>query len=383
MPCLALVLESGVTNMTLKRTISGMIGTGSLAHNRREFIAENVDPNRVQLNICYQNENLKEVYKELFDEAVERYNIGKRKDRQITNYYEKIRQGKQEKLFHEVIFQIGNREDMAVGTAEGDLAVKILDEYVKDFQKRNATLRVFGCYLHQDESTPHLHIDFIPYVTDWKGKGMDTRVSLKQALKSLGFQGGNKHDTELNQWMNHEKKVLAEIAKQHGIEWEQKGTHEEHLDVYKMMIKEEFCRKQISQAVREIMNTKNGAVLWHCTEGKDRCGLLSATILFLLDVSEDDVMEDYLKTNKAAITRVEKLKKKLHLAGLHREKIEKIEGYFVAKEEFLNAALKTMKEEYGSINQFMIKGLNISMQQKEEYQCTGSALSGRSDKHGQ
>ena len=77
--------------MTLKRTISGMIGTGSLAHNRREFIAENVDSDRVQLNICYQNENLKEVYKELFDEAVERYNIGKRKDRQITNYYEKIR----------------------------------------------------------------------------------------------------------------------------------------------------------------------------------------------------------------------------------------------------------------------------------------------------
>ena len=155
----------------MKRTISGMIGTGSLAHNRRDFIAENVDPDRVQLNICYRNENLKEVYKELFDEAVERYNVGKRKDRQITNYYEKIRQGKQEKLFHEVIFQIGNREDMAVGTEAGDLAVNVLDEYVKDFQKRNPTLRVFSCYLHQDEATPHLHIDFIPYVTDWKGKG--------------------------------------------------------------------------------------------------------------------------------------------------------------------------------------------------------------------
>ena len=87
----------------IKRTISGMIGKGSLAHNRREFFAENVDPDRVQLNICYQNENLKEVYKELFDDAVERYNTGKRKDRKITNYYEKIRQGKQEKLFHEVL----------------------------------------------------------------------------------------------------------------------------------------------------------------------------------------------------------------------------------------------------------------------------------------
>ena len=63
----------------IKRTISGMIGKGSLAHNRREFFAENVEPDRVQLNICYQNENLKEVYKELFDDAVGRYNIGKEK----------------------------------------------------------------------------------------------------------------------------------------------------------------------------------------------------------------------------------------------------------------------------------------------------------------
>ena len=234
----------------MKRTISGMIGAGSLAHNRRDFVAENVDPDRVQLNICYKNENLKEVYKELFDDAVERYNIGKRKDRQIANYYEKIRQGKQEKLFHEVIFQIGNREDMAVGTTEGNLAVKVLDEYVKDFQKRNPTLRVFGCYLHQDEATPHLHIDFVPYVTNWKGKGMDTRVSLKQALKSLGFQGGNKHDTELNQWINHEKEVLAEIAKQHGIEWEQKGTHEEHLDVYN------FKKKERKKEVHELEQEK-------------------------------------------------------------------------------------------------------------------------------
>ena len=61
----------------IKRTISGMIGAGSLAHNRRDFVAENVNPDRVQLNICYKNENLKEVYKELFNDAVERYNVGK------------------------------------------------------------------------------------------------------------------------------------------------------------------------------------------------------------------------------------------------------------------------------------------------------------------
>ena len=75
-------------------------------------------------------------------------------------------------------------------------------------------------------SESYLHIDFVPYVTGWKGKGMDTRVSLKQALKSLGFQGGNKHDTELNQWINHEKELLAEIARQHTLANEIEAPHE-------------------------------------------------------------------------------------------------------------------------------------------------------------
>ena len=234
-----------------------MVGAGSLAHNRRDFIAENVDQDRVDLNICYCDENIKGVYRQLFDEAVERYNVGKRKDRQITNYYEKIRQGKQEKLFHEVIFQIGKCEDMAVGTPEGNLAVKVLDQYMQDFQQRNSNLRVFSCYLHQDEATPHLHIDFVPYVTGWKGKGMDTRVSLKQALKSQGFQGGTKHATELNQWINHEKEILAEIAKQHGIEWKQKGTQEEHLDVYNFKKKERKKEVQELEQEKEYLTAEN------------------------------------------------------------------------------------------------------------------------------
>ena len=152
---------------------------------------------------------------------------------------------KQEKPFHEIILQIGDKDNMGATTENGQLAAKVLDEYMRDFQRRNPTLWIFSAYLHMDEATPHLHIDFVPYVTGWKGKGMDTRVSLKQALKSLGFQGGNKHDTELNQWINHEKEVLAEVARQHGIEWEQKGTHEEHLDVYNFKIGRASCRERV------------------------------------------------------------------------------------------------------------------------------------------
>ena len=48
-----------------------------------------------------------------------------------------------------------------------------------------------------DEATPHLHIDFVPYTTGSK-RGLDTRVSLKQALSALGFKGGTRRETELN-----------------------------------------------------------------------------------------------------------------------------------------------------------------------------------------
>lgn len=101
---------------------------------------------------------------------------------------------------------------------------------MKGFQERNPTLRVFAAHLHLDEATPHLHIDFIPYVTGSK-RGLDTRVSLKQALSVLGFKGGTRMETELNQWVAAEKEQLALIMLEHGIEWEQKGTHEKHLSL--------------------------------------------------------------------------------------------------------------------------------------------------------
>lgn len=215
----------------MKRTISGMVGRGSLTHNNRDFIAENIDRNRTADNITYINEDLKKVYRELFGEAQERYNAKqKRQDRVIPDYYEHIRKGKQEKLFHEVVFQVGNVRDMAVGTPEGELAKTVLGEYMEEFQQRNPNLRVFAAHLHMDEATPHLHIDFVPFTTGSK-RGLDMRVSMKKALAAQGFEGGSREDTELNQWINSEKMVLSQVMERHGIEWEQKGTHKEHLSV--------------------------------------------------------------------------------------------------------------------------------------------------------
>lgn len=215
----------------MERTISAMVGKGSVNHNSRKFKAENVDGSRTHLNIDYCNENIKDVYHELFDEALERYNAKQtRADRKIENYYEKIRNSKQEKPFHELILQIGDKENMSAESENGQLAIEILNKYFQGFQERNPNLKVFSAHLHADEATPHLHIDFVPFTTGSK-RGLDTRVSLKQALAAQGFKGGTRGDTEWNQWVSAEKSVLAFVMERHGIEWEHKNTHEKHLSV--------------------------------------------------------------------------------------------------------------------------------------------------------
>lgn len=171
------------------------------------------------------------MYKELFGEALEKYNAKQtRSDRKISNYYEKIRSGKQEKLFHELILQIGNCNDTNAQSEFGAEVAEMLDEYMRGFQERNPHLRVFAAYLHMDEATPHLHIDFIPFTTGSK-RGLETRVSLKSALAQQGIVGGTKLETEWNLFVSREKEQLAKIMQSHGIEWRKLGTHEKHLSV--------------------------------------------------------------------------------------------------------------------------------------------------------
>ena len=223
-----------------------MVGKGSVNHNSREFNAKNTDPERTHLNTEYCNEKIKDVYHELFDDALGRYNQKqKRADRKIENYYEKIRSGRQEKTFHEIIIQVGNCDNMNAKTSDGELAEKILDEYYQDFQKRNPYLKVFSAHLHMDEATPHLHIDFVPFTTKSK-RGLDTRVSLKQALSNQGFVGNSKHETEWSLWVESEKEELSNVMERYGIEWEQKGTHEKHLSVY------DYEKKMRSEEVEKL-----------------------------------------------------------------------------------------------------------------------------------
>lgn len=297
-----------------------MLGKGSVSHNDRKFKAANIDAERTSQNITYCNEPIKEVYHTLFDVALERYNAKqKRSDRRIDNYYEKIRTGKQEKLFHEVILQIGNKDNMAVISENGQLAAKVLDEYMRDFQQRNPNMRVFSAHLHMDEATPHLHIDFVPFATNSK-RGLDTRVSLKQALAEQGFSGGARGDTEWSQWVRSEKEQLSQVMERHDIEWEQLGTHDEHLSVinYKkeqraQEVKDleksisKLQKKQVDVKAVEQIDVKNVPLSSKVMlEKEDYQTLITAAQKYVVQVKRETKLEKLLAAAKKTIAGLEK-----------------------------------------------------------------------------
>ncbi len=236
-------------------SISIELGKGALKHNSRIFNTPNTNPERSHLNKEYINDDIKNVYHELFDEAVERYNSKQtRNDRKVKNYYEKICNGKQEKPFHEIVVQIGNKNDFGIDKQTAELAEKAFDNYVCAFQKRNPYLRVFSAHMHLDEATPHLHIDFVPFTTGSK-RGLDTRVSLKQALANQGFVGNGREETEWALWVNSEKESLAESMLKFNIEWENQHTSREHLSVLDYKKKER--QKEVIQLEEKVDMLKN------------------------------------------------------------------------------------------------------------------------------
>lgn len=207
-----------------QKSISFCQGKGSLTHNNREFIAENVDIERMKNNITFVQQSIAEAYEMLFAESTARYNARqKRSDRKMkTSYYESLFGCKpcntvrtandKRKSFYEDVVQIGTKDDSGFDTEDFQLVANCLKEYMAGFQKRNPNFYVFNAVLHMDEATPHLHIDYIP-VGHYK-RGQDTQNGIAQALKEMGFGDGK---NAIARWRASEVEVLVKICKEHGI----------------------------------------------------------------------------------------------------------------------------------------------------------------------
>lgn len=190
-----------------ERTLSITIGGGDIRHNNRLFRPSNVDHSRTPNNITLAREDIQDAYHRLFNDSVTKYNESqKRNDRKIKNYFDKIYRSKKEKPFYEFIIQVGNQNDQP----DQKKCAEILENFHKMMQKDYPNMAIFNSVIHVDESTPHLHLDFIPIGEGYK-KGLEKRVSMQKALQNLGFSNYADFRNELMQ-------KFEIIAKNHDIE---------------------------------------------------------------------------------------------------------------------------------------------------------------------
>ncbi len=212
-------------------SVSFRIGDGVIGHNNREFSPQNVDAIRTPDNVTYINRDLRKLYDELFDDALEEYNQKQtRADRKIWDYYDHIKNGKQEKPFYELVVQFGDEKTCGLNSGNWELAKEMLGEFFQEFKQRNPNMKVFCANLHLDEATPHLHIDFVP-VCHNQTRGLKTRVSTHGALAEQGFYGGSSKVTEWAEWADSERKFMTEILARHDLKRDYKNNHLPHVSV--------------------------------------------------------------------------------------------------------------------------------------------------------
>lgn len=212
-------------------SVSFRVDEGVVEHNNREFIAKNVDGERIADNITYVRRDIREMYNELFGKALAEYNLRQtQQSRRIPDYYEHVMKSSRNKPYCEVVVQFGDMESCGLKSGKWETAKMMLDDYMKGFEKRNPNLKVFNAVMHLDEATPHLHIDFIP-ITHKVKSGLSVKVSMKGALQEQGFTSANRMQNEWTAWAESEQTAMTDILRKHDLNRDIKDVHREHLTV--------------------------------------------------------------------------------------------------------------------------------------------------------
>lgn len=308
-----------------ERTLSITIGSGDIRHNNRLFKPSNVDHSRTPDNITIIKEDIQDAYHRLFDESVNNYNENqKRNDRKIKNYFDKIYRSKKEKPFYEFIVQVGNQNDQP----DQKKCEAILEDFHKMMQQDYPNMAIFNSVIHVDESTPHLHLDFIPVGEGYK-KGLEKRVSMQKALQNLGFSNYADFRNELMQ-------KFEEIAKKHEIERKRDvAIGERHLTIQDYRALQRMAEQKIENLDKTSVSRSSSRVLQK---------LKLVPVAMFDDISRDNT---YRKTQNEALSsennalraQISKLKTKnnidIYEATIEnqKEQIERLEVVLKEKKE--------------------------------------------------
>lgn len=237
----------------------------NIKHNNRDFTekqkAQNshIDFSKSDENKFLVQKDLRELYEQEFSEPLKKYNDKqKRNDRKIDDYYQHIKDSKKTSLQQEMIIQVGDKDDFN-SPEDFEKANEILEEWFSDFEERNPNLKVYNAVIHNDEASPHLHLNFVPVADGYK-RGLEKQVSFDRAIKQQD-QTLNK-TRPFHDWREKEVNLIADKLKERGIERKLVGTND-YKDVNDYKIKKDLEReiktleKDLSQKKNELVNLTN------------------------------------------------------------------------------------------------------------------------------
>jgi hypothetical protein len=169
----------------------------NIRHNNRELTEKefrsdahkHIKREKSKYNIQIFKRDIKDVYHELFDDALNAYNAKqKRKDRKIDDYYKHVQKSKNLDLQREFIVAVGNKADWEKLSIEEKKEVgEVLARYVRDFNERHDNMTIYNAIVHLDEAgAPHAHFNVIPIASGYKN-GLSVQPSFRKALEQEGF----------------------------------------------------------------------------------------------------------------------------------------------------------------------------------------------------
>lgn len=368
-------------------SISMPQGKGSQLHNRRAFekyglpTPSNIDVSRSSENVTLVDQDIREAYQEIFGEALDEYNgKQKRADRRIDDYYEHIKKSKNgENLFYEDVVQWGDMKDFQ-NPETHQKAKEALLEYASTFQERNPNLKLIGAYLHMDEASPHLHIDYIP-VAHGYSRGLTTRNSLDKAMKEMGFKPENESKTNnaTKLWKESERAYFGEICRSRGleVEAERKSTRKSlSVEEYKEARDEMFREiEQEKSAAMDKAEELNG----HINALEGQIGALESKKVLLVEEEKKEGLKRQIRAEKNREkekdlqTQENKLKKWEEKLQKEEKKLESKEKDFEAKKAGMEDKIESLNQQINSFNELpkgrtsMINSKKIILE-LEEYQ---------------
>lgn len=314
-------------------------GKTNIAHNNRTMsdkekeLNPHIDESRSSENKYLVEKDIKEVYKEEFGEALEKYNAKqKRNDRKIKDYYKNICASKKTKPQQEMIIQVGNKDDFS-SREDYEKANQILEEWFNGFAERNPNLKVYNAVIHNDEATPHLHLNFVPVAEDYK-RGLEKQVSFNKAIASQDENFNQERPFE--NWREKEMAVLENLMKERGIERKLVGTNDykdvndykekkqleseiQELEAEKETVLSDLrAFKKPKEIVERIEQSAKNAIF------TDKVTLPSSEYKKLIDVAKSSVKIKYNSDKKinAASEEIQNLKASVQRADQRANKFE-------------------------------------------------------------